>query len=138
MRNDELKTALNSSFRIHHSSFSSQLFPHGHQLDADSAGGLVCDPRAGLGAAGGVEPDAGERRHQLERAEALRLRFTLARLKDGARHAAPRPARVDEEGADLRGLRPRVEVARVARGETVAAEERPPLTPAAAPDRLAP
>src|SRR5688500_5774766 len=124
--------------RLHHIGQSLQRLSHRHQLKPHALFYLVPDALARLVAARGVEPHAGERRHQLDRAEAVLARLALARLEDGRADAAPRPGGVDEEGANLRRLRRRVELPRIASGVTVAAEERPPPAPAAAPDRLAP
>src|SRR5215204_2103046 len=114
MRNDEYR--IGAGFIIHYSAFitSSQLLPHRHELDPHAVRQLIPDPLAPFVPARGVEPHAGERRHQLKRTKAASPRLALARLKDGPAHAPSRPAGVDKERPNLRRLRRRVKLSRIA------------------------
>ncbi len=60
-------------------------------------------------AARGVQLDAGQRRHELDLRESVCARLVLAVIEQQRADAAAGMARIDEEGADFRGLSFRIE-----------------------------
>src|SRR5580658_5791602 len=88
-------------------------------------------------AARGIELDAGESRHEFHMAKTAGARLILAMLEQQRTDAAARLARIDEEGADLRGLGVRIESRGIAAGSAVAAEQSRPVAPSSAPHQPA-
>jgi hypothetical protein len=66
-----------------------------------------------------------------------RARLPLAAFEQQRPDAAAGEGRIDEKGADFRGLRPRVEHRRIPAGSRIAAEQGRPEAPAAAPGQPA-
>ena len=84
-------------------------------------------------AASGVELRTGKRRHELHSRKPVRARLLLAAFEQQRPDAAAGGGRIDEEGANFRGLGSRVERRRIAIGSRIAAEQGRSEAPAAAP-----
>src|ERR1700736_5280833 len=85
-------------------------------------------------AAGGIEFDAGERRHQLRSRKPMSARFVFAVLEQHRSDTAAGAGRIDKKRANLRGLGAWIERGSVAAGSRVAPEQGRPEAPAAAAD----
>ena len=93
-----------------------RLLGHGNEWNGDTVANRPVDARAGLVAARGIQTHTWQRRHQLEAPEAMRHRGLFAALEQQRAEAAPRKIRVNEEGADLRGIGGRIEFGGIAIG----------------------
>src|SRR5882724_7472675 len=85
-------------------------------------------------AAGGIEFDAGERRHELHLRKPMGARFVLAVFEQQRPDTAAGVLRVDEKRSNLGRLSAWVEHRGIAAGSRVAAEQGRPEAPAAASD----
>ena len=88
-------------------------------------------------AAGGIELDAGERRHEFHSRKSTGARFALAVFEQERADTAARVLRIDEKRANLRRLGAWIEHRGIAAGSRVAAEQGRPEAPAAASDESA-
>ena len=91
-----------------------QILAHRHELDRHTAVERMLDRLLADIPEGAVQPLAGQRRHQLRRAEAIRTGFRFTPFEQRATDTAPGAVRAHEEGADLGRLARRIEQGRFA------------------------
>src|SRR5229473_2006718 len=114
-----------------------QMFSHRHQPKCQTFADFQLDAVAPFIAAGPVEFDSRECRHQLQRLKAGGFGFGFTDIQNRPPNSLPRMLWMNEKGANFGGFGFGIEFGCVTRRILVAAKQRPSLTPTAAANQLA-
>lgn len=109
---------------------------HGNRIDADASGQNVAASPSRNIPVPSIEPLSGQCRDKLGDNKSRGPRLTFAQREEATAQASPCPVRMNEERADPRRLRSRVEQSRLTLVVRIASEQRGTTTPASAKDQF--